>query len=937
MMGNQALAVDIPVSDFSEYLDTQSNIQEDTNLLLDTKKHKITPGSELTVYSYKHFGLMGADNENRATISASESSKDALFTITQATGTSEVSNINFVGYDENGEPLSSGPALLFHSIRDENSLNTKLSNLRFEGFNNTSSEFALVAGDPSRFSSKTEPLWFEALSISNLEFERNTSKRELLNLKGYEFGVTSVSMKNNTVGSGTLFYVDTASAQVSEITAENNTFSAAALTLKYWDFNCGPDLPSETDGVSTLNDLLFINNTGTGSTSNVLSITGFKDLSIQNALFENNSTKDATIYLSGNDKISLSEIVFRNNESRQGSIHVVTPHEKSGSKTELNLKNIEASGNTVNQDDRFHRYGHVLTVSGEIESTNFESDITINNARSISWLNRTENYNPETDFAIAFNFLQSSSKTNLVFNTEANFYSNLGILAYEGNYTGQGTLNVEKKGTADMRLGGRSLFEVDTVFNIKEGSFSLDKDARLEWEELSNRADPSENSLFAVRSGATFNAVLYDVTNDDVQSQGSKAPLSMSMNKLLFEAGSSFSIQVANPNEALYNEGGSGWLIVAEDAVLDDQGVSLSIADENNWIYNFSDEGLGLSLGMKDESGTVIGGTENNVYVGYAFEGQIRPDESAQSIASATSHFALSTLQTISDGLFFWRPQIEDSLWVRPAYIHDRRDKDDTVGFDANLKGITVGKDFRTDNGYWGLAAGYGQGNLHSLGAIAYTSGDVESAWVAAYGQVKKNDWEFSGILAYLYQDAEQDQKNVAAELHTGTKNDVLQAMASVARTYLVDQSEDSKTYITPLIGLRYTWLRQRDFDVSFAGGGELLEADSESMNVFTIPVQATVRHDWASDEGRRHNIAFTFGGEFNLSDRDMEGDFKDFRNQDAGTWKLVPLDRWQATSKLAYTFYANDTNMTFTLGTEFIYSDNRQLTNAYGVARWFW
>ena len=497
-------------------------------------------------------------------------------------------------------------------------------------------------------------------------------------------------------------------------------------------------------------------------------------------------------------------------------------------------------------------------------------------------------------------------------------------------------MKVTKTGSANWTLGGESHFEADTLFDVTAGSFSLQDDAKLIWYRTESTPDANRN-IFALRSNTNFNVGLYDVTEQETSAHGDFAPLCLAGNRLTLEEGSAVNVRILNADEALAHAGESSWLILAENASLDDKGATLDFAPMENWIFSFDEESGGIQQGMTDAEGNLVAGTEDNVYIGYSLQSTIKPDESASTMTSATSHFAFSSLETISDGLFHWRPDHSDALWVRPVYIHDRRTPDATVGFDANLRGFTAGKDFRTDNGFWGAAVGYGSGALHSLGSAAYTSGDLKSAWAAFYGEHRRDRMQYRALLAYLHQNADQDQMNDAAELHTDTTNDVVLARLSAAYEFTLSEDVGKKTTLAPEIGLQYAWLNQHDFDVKLQGGTELLHGEKESMSIFSIPIKGTLRHDWAGEDSTRHNVAFSLGGEVTLSDLDMEGRFKDFRGRNAGEWSLVALDRWQAEATLAYTLYDRKNAMTLTLGGGYIYGENREQTEAHAVVRWLW
>ena len=352
--------------------------------------------------------------------------------------------------------------------------------------------------------------------------------------------------------------------------------------------------------------------------------------------------------------------------------------------------------------------------------------------------------------------------------------------------------------------------------------------------------------------------------------------------------------------------------------------------------------GTQLTQGIANEDGT-LEGTENNVYIGFTTESTagpdpIDPDEDIRSATNLTAHFAYSSIREVSRGMLHWRPVRSDAFWAIPQYLHDRRDRDDFgVGFDAQLRGITVGKDFTTDNGFWGAAFGYGDGNIHSLGGIAYTSGDVQSWWAGIYGQHNVNDWRFEGILSYLCQDADQDQSNSAADLHLNTKNDVVLVSGKVARNFVLDKNAERTIRMTPSVGLEYVWLKQRDFNVRMNSGETLLKGEAEDMNVFSVPVDLRFDRDWAGDNGWRHNASVTVGGSFNFGDDTMSGDFTGPNGVATDGWRLIPLDDYQGRVAAEYVLLHPDQAFSISAGAGYTFSKSRELLDLQAVIRYTW
>lgn len=882
------------------------------------------------VYSNKSIEISGLSDSDQNAVISSQGSGDkesALLKIRlRKTGDIGLSNLAFDGKNHNGK------AIVFEKYSSENAIQSNLIMKEIDIFNfgndkDDSSESALVGGTPNNWSSGKEPMWFLTASLTDIDFEDNVTNganANLLNLKAQELSYQDGKVNNNIVNQTSLLSLDVGTAKISKLTVLENEFYGFALDVKYWDdISSGAD----QDGTVSIGHSIFQNNKSLSKNSGgSLSITGYKNVFLDSIYFKGNSSNAEQVYLSGNSEVSLHNVNFNENTSRFGMIHAVQAHSQSNQSFTLNLENISA----INNSSASPQYGTVLTLQGEIESTIFNADITLKNDRQINWINKTSDGSER--FSMVFNFQNSSSSVNLNFETNADFSSNLGISSYKGEPWGNnGQLNIIKTGNRTFTLGGISKFDVDTSWEIQQGEFSLMDDAKLQWREL------SETSYFKVNSGATFSAGLYDVTEIKPGSHGSYAPISLAGNSFLMQQDSTLNIKVLNPNKALDSSSGQGWLIVAENANLDETSSPLiHIGDANNWIYQFEGDGLGLQQGIPS-NGNVVEGTEDNIYLGYRLKHEINPDESAKGITNVTSHFALSTAVKMFESTLYWRPQMSDSLWVKPIYIHDRREPGSTTGFDANIRGVGVGKDFKTENGYWGIALGRNDGSIHSLGSTAYTSGDLQSTWGAIYTDQHKNNWSFSGVIGYLYQKADQNQLNDAAELHTNTRNDVLLAEGNISYSHNIYRQDDGWMTLSPSIGLQYVYLAQKDFNLTLSDGTHLLKGKQESMNIFSIPFNLKWQYDMLGKESTRHNLFVSVGGLINLSKRDMNNDYIDMYGNKAGQWSLIPLDRWQSNIRAGYTLYDLEENMTLSIETGYNHSTHRELTDINAVVRWVW
>ena len=913
------------VEDLAKFYEDNSgysdlSLTEDSTISLSEGIHSVNYADDLVFSLYTRYGphaivFQGATNGGTTITAADSQQEESLLEFKQTQGSLVLSDLTLDGAN------SAGNAILFTQTSDPSyDLDGTLKNVVIKNFDNSKrtnrGQFALIQGNPALYSGNTVRYWFSNLTFSNVTFEENRDNENgntgLFDLYAQNAVLDGLKINDNHYDGSALGLLSAGNASLSNITAQGNTSSNSILSLSL-NSESYIDRTATGYGEFSLSEASFTDNQS--ASGSIVSIGNFTKATLEESVFSNNTAKSDIILLSSNAERKIRNVLLQNNHGETG-INLYTLNRYAGQQQSVVIENLQANGNDVTS---------LISVNGEIELTQFDVDLTLRMTQETDW------NNADADYAVDVQ-MTNGSELQLKIDAEADFSTDKGIRTAKARWAnGSGTASITKNGSARWTLGGHSDFAVDTAFNVAAGTLELTPDARLAWSE---DVDTSKNA-FTVQSNAALNVTLHDVSALDAAAHGALAPLSLAGHGLSFAEGSSLHVSIAD-FESVSN-GDSGWLILAENARLDTMAApDLTFADEENWLFRLTGDGLGLQQGVS-ENGEVKAGTEENVYIGYELEDTLHPDEGASTLVSATSHFALSSMRQIAGGFFFYRPTTNDSLWARPEYLHDRRTPDGSVGFDAQLRGITVGKDFRTENGFWGVALGHGNGRIHSLGAADYTNGEVKSTWAALYGERRKDAFVMTGTLAYLYQKADQDQSNMVGELHTATKNDVIWADFSIGREALIDSDAKSSTTVTPSIGLQYAWLRQRDFNVDLGDAGGILKGEAESMHIASVPVDVALAHDWAGSGTSRHHFEWKIGGSWTFTDRDMSGHFEDFRGKKADEWTLVPLDRWQAETSLAYTLYDSESNMTLTLGGAYVYGENRELAGLNAVVRWIW
>lgn len=868
----------------------------------------------------------------------------------------------------------------------------KFNQLSFSGFNDQ----YVIAIDVD----KQSPARFDSVknfTVENINFNQNylqgSSSSLLRSSSGTidNFLMFGADISNNSTEGSLIYITAIKEAAVKNICIKNNSSNTSGIFL-----DGSPDDSSiilenlefynntVTDGSSlqlqqfyslTLKDSQFIGNfsgkispgTNTGNTNGgalLLAPDGGAAVGsdpkdgmpwVENVLFKGNTAtgNGGAVYSAGN--VHFSNTSFVENEATAGG--AVYFADQATTDLRAIFTNVTMSGNNASSGKGNAIYGELYRNYDEIDEKGMAIDIEAID-RNIEW-NGANDTNQST---IAF----------LFFGAHTGNYFNLGLYSQDSNIGSDepsaelklsGGISVESQTsensytdnvsnisiggstdgkiseTSNVKLGGKSTFNKASVnFDVKAGRFELLPDADVRWRD-------GAAGRFTVAAGSEFRLALQEVDPADVMNHGLRAKIHLAGNSLDLAQGSLLSVQWNEKLESLPAVG-SHWLILAEDAQLTENSAPDVSVITDNWILDYAikvSDGVQLSQGIVTDDGTVVDGTSGNVYVGFDTESTedpdpIDPDEDIRSATNLTAHFAYSSIRQVSRGMLHWRPVRSDAFWAIPQYLHDRRDRDDFgVGFDAQLRGITVGKDFTTENGFWGAAFGYGDGNIHSLGGIAYTSGNVQSWWAGIYGQRNINDWHFKGVFSYLCQDADQDQSNSAANLHLNTKNDAVLVSGKAARSFVLDANTERTIRMTPSVGLEYIWLKQRDFNVRMDSGETLLKGKAEDMNALSVPVDLRFDREWASDNGWRHNASFTVGGDFNFGDDTMSGDFTGPNDVATNGWRLIPLDDYQGRVVTEYVLLHPKKDFSISAGAGYTFSKSRELLDLQAVIRYTW
>lgn len=809
--------------------------------------------------------------------------------------------VNFNGYavihfDE--ENTSQGANLTTKKLSIKNSIFKNNSNISADSYkiSNSGSLFMIDA---------------EVSELENLIISSNTAERYLFSLTSGVASLISSEISQNISNNGMLFdaqtytqndnYENYGQLVLSDLNVNNNQVNGSYGTLNIEKYNkvISADNLFSHNITAGEGGALRVSAAG-GAAVGQSNITDFSDYG--SSFTDNEAKNGGALYFSGINA-SLTNSIISGNKANYGSGIYFSSYVQYND-LELNLENVlltnnKSSNGALYLDLTNNEYGQ--------DDVNFDVNIAANN-KDIVWQGNCDENGEGSDIVIRFkgNSSDATANINLYSSNGGSLQLSNGISTVKSFDSAIGTANINignntDAGAQDSKviLGGLNSFDGPvTNFTIYAGSLDLLESSRLVWE--NEKTSDASTGAFLAKSGSVFNVHLNSVSSDNVSDHAGLAPIDLGGNEFTMEAGSNLNISI-NGVQSLRSSSDQGWLIVAANAELT-QGTDPKISfTDKNWLYDFS-EGQKLQQGMT-ESNQIVSGTEENIYIGYNISDNIHPDQDAVKLSNATSHFAVSAIRSISNSVTnYYRPKHANTFWVLPQYIHDNRDTDDLgVGFDAQLRAVTIGNDFIFDNGYWGFGIGYGDGNIHSNGGIAYTNGDIQSLWGIGYFKYKGESFNVFADVSYLYQDADQEQNNVVGPLYTNTTNDAVLVNLGISKDFVLSKDDLSQWILSPSLGVEYIYLNQRDFDINLDNGTTILHGDDNNMSMFSIPVEATLQYDFADDD-LKHNFHLTLGASKNFGDKSMSGSYTDLNGRNADKWELIPVDDYQGKVGLGYT-----------------------------------
>lgn len=213
-------------------------------------------------------------------------------------------------------------------------------------------------------------------------------------------------------------------------------------------------------------------------------------------------------------------------------------------------------------------------------------------------------------------------------------------------------------------------------------------------------------------------------------------------------------------------------------------------------------------------------------------------------------------------------PRLHDEgadLWAAMLYRHDSGDGMKSGSFNAdinnNFGGLIVGSDYT-----WklagdtqtrvGAALSIGKGDSHSDGDYHYSKNDYDTYGINLYGSWNNRNVNIMADIGYMKGDNEVEQ-HLSQNLGGKLKADVDTEMwtAGIKGEYRI---RTSALDITPHLGVRYTHLKTDSFS-SRNTLGTVFNTDSESYNIWQMPLGVTLSKDYKSASGWTIKPKFDF------------------------------------------------------------------------------
>ena len=201
------------------------------------------------------------------------------------------------------------------------------------------------------------------------------------------------------------------------------------------------------------------------------------------------------------------------------------------------------------------------------------------------------------------------------------------------------------------------------------------------------------------------------------------------------------------------------------------------------------------------------------------------------------------------------------ALWLAPVYKTSDSDGFDAQGVDygvnVDLYGVALGADYTLANGIsFGAMFNVGSGEVDGEGAASSTSNDFDYYGFGAYAGYTMGQFSVVGDISYT----------VADNDHIGAQMDSTNLSLGVTGKY---ELSFNGVNVTPHVGLRYSNIDLDDYTID--GEEVVASADSDKLNLFSIPVGVTIAKEFKGESWTvAPSLDLTLTGQF--GDDELDG-----------------------------------------------------------------
>ena len=209
------------------------------------------------------------------------------------------------------------------------------------------------------------------------------------------------------------------------------------------------------------------------------------------------------------------------------------------------------------------------------------------------------------------------------------------------------------------------------------------------------------------------------------------------------------------------------------------------------------------------------------------------------------------------------------ALWLAPVYKTSDSDGFDAQGVDygvnVDLYGVALGADYTLANGIsFGAMFNVGSGEVDGEGAASPVSNDFDYYGFGAYAGYTMGQFSVVGDVSYTVADNEVEASTSVD--HIGAQMDSTNLSLGVTGKY---ELSFNGVNVTPHVGLRYSNIDLDDYTIN--GEDVIASADSDKLNLFSIPVGVTIAKEFKGESWTvAPSLDLTLTGQF--GDDELDG-----------------------------------------------------------------